>query len=963
MLCEDKNFPKNKISNILSGTNKENINSKIKMYELLRQDEAFPQEEIPNILVSVGKDNVLLGQMLCEDKNFPKNEISNILFGTNKENINSKIKMYELLRQDEAFPQDRIGVILKSVNEKNLSLAQMLCADEAFPKDKIGKVLDEANEENLSLAQMLCADEAFPKDEIGEVLNGTYKTNVDSKIELYNLLKQDETFPMDKMHVALNEERAMFAIITSDNKTLYERAKIMLAQGFECHEIMEVAENELYYKRTMELLAKPNMDKDKWEIIHFAKTSDSREYANILELSDYFSGTLILEYEIRGQLGEICTNQNYIKNKELILKVSSDKKLKFEAQSLLTDRILGIYDNDYSKLTLREKMQQINILKEAQSCDIFTAEERNFLNIDNEIIELQEAIKKVINTTAVSKEATHQMMSGFFANNNPQLDNLLSTTDFSQFGKSGLPLEYSRQTFVSDLSETLKDLPETEQADILNKLGITLTNVDDVIGYDGIIDLSKLSSEGVEGDVLSLATKFIKENSISTGDSELDEALNSLIQGMPEFINIIGKQQHQTQDFSLDIHVLTVLKEAMSNPNYQNLSNQDKFCLKFATILHDIAKLEGVVDDGHAELCALYARDILNKDTISLPVEMKDRIYELIKNHHWLADYNTGKIKADNVAVLYRRAGDLEIAQIMAEADLKGVKADGSFYDAYGKALDDNMQMPVQSTLSEINSQGQMFLTNKIIDPRKIPRVLHNGTEYQVINFADLSKDFDLQQYGFEPGTTVDNLRLMIHTVHIKQLNTLENVYALSDPSYQGYLCVSYVSANNHATYCNNKFGVSLETEQVNIANAAKSNQGSGCGKDFSRFSKTITGKDETSQHRSLIPSLIKQTLGLSNDEYSELFAQVQKYKYTSQLDNIPAIKIGDKTFTGTEIKEAILKADDLMITSKSTHNEANLYSPKVNAVIAKVDSLDKVPQELLDFAQAHNLPIYLLGE
>ena len=43
--------------------------------------------------------------------------------------------------------------------------------------------------------------------------------------------------------------------------------------------------------------------------------------------------------------------------------------------------------------------------------------------------------------------------------------------------------------------------------------------------------------------------------------------------------------------------------------------------------------------------------------------------------------------------------------------------------------------------------------------------------------------------------------------------------------------------------------------------------------------------------------------------------------------------------------------------------NEANLYSPKINAVVAKVNSISEIQQEFLDFAQKHNLPIYLLGE
>ena len=40
-----------------------------------------------------------------------------------------------------------------------------------------------------------------------------------------------------------------------------------------------------------------------------------------------------------------------------------------------------------------------------------------------------------------------------------------------------------------------------------------------------------------------------------------------------------------------------------------------------------------------------------------------------------------------------------------------------------------------------------------------------------------------------------------------------------------------------------------------------------------------------------------------------------------------------------------------------------NIYVPKVNAVIAKVETIDEVPQELLNFAKKHNLPILILGK
>ena len=161
-----------------------------------------------------------------------------------------------------------------------------------------------------------------------------------------------------------------------------------------------------------------------------------------------------------------------------------------------------------------------------------------------------------------------------------------------------------------------------------------------------------------------------------------------------------------------------------------------------------------------------------------------------------------------------------------------------------------------------------------------------------------------------------------------------------------------------------NKFGVSLESEQVNIANASEVNQKSGFEKGFSKFGDIITGQDDASQHRKLVPTTIKQALKLSDKEYADLFAKIQKYKYSSQLDNVSEIKVGDKTFTGKQIKEAISNANDMMIKRLTiVCNEANLYSPKINAVVAKVASMEEMPQELLNYAKKYNLPIYLLGK
>lgn len=550
------------------------------------------------------------------------------------------------------------------------------------------------------------------------------------------------------------------------------------------------------------------------------------------------------------------------------------------------------------------------------------------------------------------------MMSGFFANNNPSLDNLLASADFKQFGKQGLPLSYSRTSFLGDLVDSIKDTSNSEQAQILKKLGISLVKdkSGNIIGYNGIIDLTKLSTDGVEGKVLSLATKFIKENSINTGNSELDKALNSLIEGMPEFINVIGKQQHQTQELSVDAHILTVLQNAMANENYQSLSNKDKTCLKFATILHDIAKSEGVVDKMHPDASALFTRNIMEKYTF--PKEMDDRIFELVKNHHWLEDYNTGNSNPDYIASLFRHKDDYSIAKIMAESDLKGVSDD--FYNKFSNALDLEKQIPVVQALEGINSTGQLVFTSKIIRDDLIPRVEYKGETYKVIDFTKMGSDTDLTQFGFAPDVTYDNARFYIHMAD--NARKLETVDYLSDIANGGFLCASYVSTDNCNTYYNKSFGVSLEVENVNIANAANVNQSSGGRKGFHEFGQIITGQmQDLGDYRATIPTSVKSALGLNDEEYSELFQLFASKKYISQIKDNETYKIGSKTINGKKIKEAIQEAGNNLFNLE-THNESNLYNPKINAFVAKVDSIEKIPKEFLKFVREHDLPIYLFG-
>ncbi len=667
-----------------------------------------------------------------------------------------------------------------------------------------------------------------------------------------------------------------------------------------------------------------------------------------------FSAEQIVYLVLNDTIFDILNSKEFNKNKKYIKQINNSG-FKLTDRNDFINKLLNQYYDNYSMASLKSRRERLDFYQRIITDEILDSEAIKVLDLEEEIKQLQKYLGHIIIPNEVSKKDGIDMMKGFFANNNPKLDRTLKNADFTQYSHVGLPLAYPREQFVSDLKEILNTLDEKKQNEILNKLNITLENN----GYNGIINLDSLSSQGVEGRVLRLANKFIKENSILTGDENLDNALNSLIKGIPEFINIIGKKQHSAHDYTLDIHILKVLQEALNNPEYKKLTPEEKFCLKFAVIMHDIAKPEGEKDDEHPYLSALYTYDILNKSAIKLPYEMKDRIFELIKNHHWLADYNNNKKTAGEVAGLFRRKGDFKISQIITEADLKAVDEKHHFYNRYSSTLSDSIKS-IEEKIDEINKFGQIILTNKIINPEKLAQkatVEYKGRKYQVVDFTKLNENENLFEYGFEPDTTPKNLRLLVHTVHYEGSGNLENVWYLGNPCFEGFLCASYITPKNHPTYNNYQFGVSLETENINIANATPYNQGSGSSKNFKNFIDIITSP--INEHRTFIPNSIKKYLNIQDSEYSVLYSQIQRLKYISQPDNIGSIS----KFQGKKLKQAISKAQDSIIKKKDEHNEINMFNPKINAFVAKVNSIDEIPKPFLEFAQKHNLPIYILGK
>ena len=92
-----------------------------------------------------------------------------------------------------------------------------------------------------------------------------------------------------------------------------------------------------------------------------------------------------------------------------------------------------------------------------------------------------------------------------------------------------------------ELKAKLESLKEEQRTEILKKLDIQLN--DD--SYEGFININGLDgATAEEAEIKELCNRFLLQNRINTGDKATDKFLNSVIKGMPELVNIIGKKQH-----------------------------------------------------------------------------------------------------------------------------------------------------------------------------------------------------------------------------------------------------------------------------------------------------------------------------------------------------------------------------------------------------------------------------------
>ncbi len=523
--------------------------------------------------------------------------------------------------------------------------------------------------------------------------------------------------------------------------------------------------------------------------------------------------------------------------------------------------------------------------------------------------------------------------------------------------REGMSLKYPRENFIRDFKNIVVHLSPEDRAGVFSYFKFNIDEENDIVGYPVPIEIedSKIP-ENIKKEVIAakkLVDAFILQNEIKLDeqDKKLENTLNSFIKAFPEFVSIIGKKHHRGD--TIENHTLVVMQKCIENPMTSELPPQDQKVLFIATMLHDISKKQNKVDHDHPLYSAIYAKEIVKKVPISS--DDKERIYELIKHSHW----TTNSTRNEDMAAIFRRKNDLKFALILSKADTESA---GFEYPVKQERID-----RIYALRDKIYKNGIPIFASVLPDRGMIPQ---DSYGLKVIDFTD--KNADLSKYGFTAGTKFSDLNFLCHS----STKSASELLSLCDDSKE--ICLSAILLNpvssNLMTEYNKGCNVLLSSPNSNICLASSTIGSTGCRRGFEEFKQYLYGQSYEGamlpdvgieRFREEIPKKLKSYLSLSDEEYAELYCELDSLNSVSEIKDV-SLSNG-KIVNGDLIKSGIKSVlDYLDIYRKDGKNEVVAFSPKVLAFVIKKDLYDKHEFDrdtlgIINAAKENDIPLVLV--
>jgi UTP:GlnB (protein PII) uridylyltransferase len=169
---------------------------------------------------------------------------------------------------------------------------------------------------------------------------------------------------------------------------------------------------------------------------------------------------------------------------------------------------------------------------------------------------------------------------------------------------------------------------------------------------------------------------------------------------IPEWKNSIGRTQHPTHDFTIDIHTLCVISYITADTEFIKINRNERLMLIYSALMHDMEKLENTVDPQHPKKSADKASIILYR--LGFDDIFVSSVYFLIKNHQILGLLMSEKIDVQSLDLYeFRNCEQLiSLLEILAIADIKSVKKNEGFYNS---SYRDKIKIVKEKLLKQLN--------------------------------------------------------------------------------------------------------------------------------------------------------------------------------------------------------------------------------------------------------------------
>ena len=511
----------------------------------------------------------------------------------------------------------------------------------------------------------------------------------------------------------------------------------------------------------------------------------------------------------------------------------------------------------------------------------------------------------------------------------------------------GIKLKYSRADLKENIMRQIEHLPISEQEQILAKFGLqgdrTIMSGMPVFSSDAV-GLSE-----IERNINREIGKFLHKNEIllPQGFENYRDALNEITETFPEFLFTVGLKQHKAQEHFLAEHMLKVFQENLKNPLYRTLNATDRRVLGISSLLHDIQKVEKVECSGHAFDCSLSVDAIVSR--MDLSVAEKNRIINLVENHHWLEKISTGenfdKFLVQEMAEIFKSGNDFTMARIFAESDLKAVNK--VFPQLFGGKLKSPIIEAIENDIKVIQANGRMVYTADVTTKNAIAS---GAKSVKLGSGEEMTENLviDAEQLGLNESA---------FGYHASDSKGLINVYGYGRHGVDGAFSLSVGKNGAVKTYYNlPDFLISRRIDMDNIGFMRPCTSNTKFLKDKNSINAYL--RSDIHFSRELKNKYFKMTSkNITDEQYAQLFREIPRDNPYCIHSTPKVIEILGGEKEAMAFEKAVI-AQNGVYTRGVTFSEAVAIDLEWGALGTKRSNLNELPYDLRKFAQENNLVI-----